>query len=628
MSNVELGRQGHRLLEDLRHLFGGNHVDANSIAATAEATEAYLVTAFVTWRFEHDITTSTSKGNAAVSGGHFDYRSADYQSHLQKLCQQAVRNRDIRGPFMQRVDAARSTSLEWSTSPRVVHDFGSYSVFRQCGGCRGSGKVSCGGCSGGGKRSCGGCGGVGWRSRVVTHTRWNGRYNETHSQTVRDSCGSCGGRGRVVCTSCGGSGRQTCGACAGHGFFTDVSRVQSIARPRWSVPTHTGLASEFLVRALVARGPAAAGALVPLDLAGTGYNESDNWVVRYEGLAEVVELGVDVLKTCYSIAAVGSNVIPIATPPVFDQLLQRELKLVSELSTGKRGPSKVRRQAKNLFSAFRGVPLLDSCLQAVAKLAKGSRSEPASAISKVAQGFISAGAAKSIGNSMLHVLDKVSPANSRAAWAAVVAFPVIGAFVATANSFFNAFSPADPWEALLPLGYALLVSALAVLLVSPAAWLLSAIVSYLMRLKVPVEYRQRGRNWAPLRKACGFSLAASFAGALYGAAGAMHWVPSVRDSAEPAVTYAIAHTEPGTDARRYLTQLVGFQPTPLPNNVVTETDTMRGVQRYLIVHGYLHGQADGNIGPQTSAAVARYERREHLSPGLPPADLLAYMKQH
>jgi hypothetical protein len=67
---------------------------------------------------------------------------------------------------------------------------------------------------------------------------------------------------------------------------------------------------------------------------------------------------------------------------------------------------------------------------------------------------------------------------------------------------FTSFSPSDPWRAALPLAYALISSALIMLLaLSPVGWLLSAVTSSLMRLKVPVEYRQRGRNWVPLKGA-------------------------------------------------------------------------------------------------------------------------------
>ena len=201
---MQLSPHGNTLLQNLRQLFGGNHVDANDILPASELTEKYTATAYVVWQFGHDLTTSTSKGNASVANGHFGYRTADYQNHLQRLCQQAAQNGDIRGPFMQRIDAAGAGALAWSSAVQPVHDFGSYSVFRQCGACTGSGRVSCGGCAGRGKRTCGGCGGVGSHNATVTRTRWNGQRNETYSQVVRHTCSSCGGGGRVVCTRCGG----------------------------------------------------------------------------------------------------------------------------------------------------------------------------------------------------------------------------------------------------------------------------------------------------------------------------------------------------------------------------------------------------------------------------------------
>ncbi|CAJ3334259.1 Uncharacterised protein [Burkholderia pseudomallei] len=314
MTNAELSQQGRKLLDNLRSIFAGNHVHKEGIQPTREQLEQYRAAAYVIWRFEHEVTTTTAKGNASVSGAHFGYNTSDFHNRVRQLCERAVRNRDIRGPFMQRIVAARSDALHLSTEAQVVHDFGSYSVFRQCGSCRGSGRVSCGGCAGSGRRTCFGCGGMGWHNRTVTHTRWNGRHNETYSKTVRETCHSCGGGGRVVCTSCGGSGKQTCGACAGNGYFTDISRVRALARPWWNVPEHSGLGAGALVRALERGGPRRARALVPFDLAGTDYNESDNWVARYEGIAEVVELGIEVINKSYSVVAVGTRPTPITTP--------------------------------------------------------------------------------------------------------------------------------------------------------------------------------------------------------------------------------------------------------------------------------------------------------------------------
>lgn len=624
---MELSHQGHGLLKNLRHLFVGNHAREEDVVPTDESTARYLATAFVVWRFEHDVTTTTSKGNAAISGAHFGYNSADFQNHLRMLCEKAVRNRDIRVPFMQRIDVAGANGLELSAAVHPVHDFGSYSVFRQCGSCSGSGRVSCGGCSGRGRNSCSSCGGIGSKNRTVTHTRWNGNRNETYTQTVRETCGFCIGSGRVVCARCGGSGKQTCGACAGHGFFTDVARVQALARPSWHVPCHRGLAADALVRTLERGGPTGARRLVPFELTGTEYNDNDNWVACYEGTADVVELSLNVVQKPYKVAAVGSNIVPIVTPPVFDQLLRAELEQIASLSNTKRGRSKVRRQAKKLFSSLCELPVLDRSIRALAKLDKQARANPEHAVTRAAEGFITKEAAESIGGAFLHVLDKISPPNSRAAWALVAAFPAFAGFVFTADIFAN-FSIANPWSAVLPLAFAVIATTLAMLFVSPVGWMFSAATSSLLRRKVPAEYRQRGRNWAPLKGACLFSAAAAFVGALYGAAGTMHWVPTVREAATPAIAYAMTHT--ATDSQTHL--LLAKFSTPVTAGAATatrtEADVRRAIQHQLIARVYLRGQADGSIGPRTVAAIARYERHEHLSSATSMQDLMAYMERH
>lgn len=617
--------QGSALLQNLRRLFGGNNIQPSDITPTGEAAESYLATASVVWRFDHEITETTSKGNAAVAGRHFDYRAADFQAHLQRLCAEARTNRDIRGPFMQQVDLAGSDALAWSSEAKVAHDFGSYSVFRQCGSCRGSGRVSCSGCGGGGRRTCTSCGGAGSHNHHETHTRWNGRHNESYTQVVRRSCVSCGGGGRVVCTSCGGSGRQTCGACSGHGFFTDTAQVRSLAKPHWHVPTHSGLASDALVRALKWRGPSRSRELVPFKLAGTAYDDHDQWVARYNGLAEVVELGLLVVKTPYAVAAVGANVIPITTPAIFDQLLQPELQQVLQLASGRGSQRRFRRLAKNLFSHFRSLPMLDRALRGVAKQKGSARSEPEVAVANAAHGFISSDAAKALGSAIQAVLDKVSPANSRMAWT-LIGLPVaVASFALTANEF-NRLHGASLWSIAFALGTLAALSVVAMLSVSPAGWVLSVITSTLMRLRVPKEYRQRGRNWAPLKGACLAAGSASVIGAAYGGASAAQWVPSIKEAVAPVLTYAMTHLEPGSVTYRFVAQ--GKQPEPVPIAPASDTETYREIQRHLIGHGYLRGAIDGALGPQTRAAIARYERDRRLAQSMSPQELLTYMRQH
>ncbi|MDR5816996.1 hypothetical protein QCE62_25695 [Caballeronia sp. LZ033] len=626
MHDQPSGNRGQRLLGNLRRLFGGNHCNPADIQSVAEENDAYRVSAFVSWQFHHSVTTQSCAGNAAVKGGHFDYRTGDFQAHLQRLFQQAQRDRAIRGPFMQRVDAARKEALAWSNAAQPVHDFGAWSVFRQCGTCAGRGQVRCGGCGGAGKSTCGGCGGAGGHNRTVTHTRWNGRNNETCSQHIRERCVRCLGGGRVVCTGCGGSGHRQCGSCAGHGFFTDVSRVQAVARPVWSVPAATGLAGDALAASLRARGSAGAPALVALDLCRTGYDERDNWVVQYDGTAEVVALELTVLKQRYRVAAAGAVPVPIVTPPVFDQLLSAEMARLAAVATGKRGQAQVQRQAKALFAAFRAVPVLDAGLRAVAKLDRKGPVEPASAIVGVAEGFISPTAAEAFGRAACNVLDKVSPTHSHLAWSLVALVPAGASFLYAAR-LFNHFSLHAPWSAVLPFFVTLIGALCAMLIVSPAGWLLSSLVSYAWRLRVPREYRQRVRNWAPLKRACGFTMAMSLTGVMVGLGGALGWLPTVPQAAQAATGFVVGHTEPGSMANRYLIRLAAPRadaPAPVP---LTHRETLQEVQRILISRKILRGDADGRPGPRTSAAISDYERREHLPPTLSTDELLMHMRR-
>jgi hypothetical protein len=363
-----------------------------------------------------------------------------------------------------------------------------------------------------------------------------------------------------------------------------------------------------------------------LDLDGTQYDENDHWVVRYSGMADIVELSIDVARVSYVVAAAGVNLLPITTPPVFDQLLERELKEIAALlSGGKRGRMSIRRQAKRLFTAFRGLTMLDKGLKSVAKLGKDATANPAPAVVRAAEGFISVDAAVAIATAIRHTLDKVSPAYSCAAWAVVALLPATISFVYAAESISES-SLRNPWQALLLAIAAAASAAAAMLAVSPAGWFLSATVSSIMRLAVPTEYRQRGRNWAPLMSACVFAMSASFVGALYGGASVVHWVPNMRDVATPVLAYAAAHV-PLRNAAGVIVagQATGESESTFGAAVAT-SNSHREIQRFLIAHGYLRGLADGNFGPRTVEAITRYKRHEGLGESVQLPEVLAHMR--
>ncbi len=90
------------------------------------------------------------------------------------------------------------------------------SVVRTCYTCDGSGQVTCHNCGGSRRVRCSSCGGDGRvrRTRTVTETDSQGRTT-TRTETYTESCGRCGGDGRVTCSTCGGTGVVTCSTCNG-----------------------------------------------------------------------------------------------------------------------------------------------------------------------------------------------------------------------------------------------------------------------------------------------------------------------------------------------------------------------------------------------------------------------------
>jgi hypothetical protein len=164
--------------------------------------------------------------------------------------------------------------------------------------------------------------------------------------------------------------------------LTDITSVKAIANPNWRVPAHSGLAAEALVGALRLRGPSRSRELVALGLRSTDYDAHNKGVVGYEGVAAVVELDISIPQSSYSVAAVGPNVIPITTPPVFDQLLQTEIEHILLLRGKKNSHGRqINKIAKRLFSKYCALPVLDLAMKEIAKLKRFERKEPGPCVS-------------------------------------------------------------------------------------------------------------------------------------------------------------------------------------------------------------------------------------------------------
>jgi hypothetical protein len=571
MSHNEGNAQSQRLMEGLCKLVDGNHARASELHATGLRQDSYPVDAWVTWQFGHDARSRSVHGNGAVNI-HFGFDMAAFQKHLNVLGRDAASNREIRVSFMQTVTVAAAGSLRHSGDAQLVKEYDACSVHRNCDGCGGSGQVACAGCHGSGKRSCLQCGGSGSRSVSVHRTRWNGNSHESYYVQEQQSCYGCFGSGRQVCGSCGGSGRQRCASCSGHGYFTDIVETSALARPHWWVRAGSGLAHELLQNFMANRGAAQALELVPsLGLLETGYDEEDRWVVHYRGEADIIEQSIALRDQSWTVLAVGPKPVPMQPAPVFDYLLAAEIAHVRDLRGTRKQAHVGARVARQLFHSYRGLPALDMATQKVAALSGAVGPSKANVVSEAMQGFISKDAAFDLGDAIEGMLNRVSPPYSVLAWVVVMLAPVSWVAVSTAMNVPHATG----WfDGLLGVVGEVLGGCLGVLLMSPLAWLLSALISGLRRLRVPKPYRQKGRNWVPLRFTLQMVVLAALPGLLYGLSVNYLGMPSV----EPAVR-AVSAWVPGN-----------IDPSP-PVHAVSSVQQMdmsatyRSIQHYLNIHG-------------------------------------------
>ena len=212
---------------------------------------------------------------------------------------------------------------------------------------------------------------------------------------------------------------------------------------------------------------------------------------------------------------------------------------------------------------------------------------------------------------------------ANAAWA-LVGLPIaLAGFVVAADQF-NNMQRAGIWNIAFALLILVGLPALAMWLAAPLGWSFSALVSAIMRRRVPKEYRQRARNMAPLKTACAMVGGAALLGAAYGGAGAAHWVPSIRETAQPLARYAMAYTEPGSLVYGPLAQFA--RPRPAPGE--SGDPTYREIQEQLIARGYMNGPANGIPSYATRQAIGRYIKEQRLKSTTSPQALLAHMKKN
>ena len=328
---------------------------------------------------------------------------------------------------------------------------------------------------------------------------------------------------RVSCGGCHGRGELECGSCSGHGYLTRILSTVVSARPKVYIQTTAELSAKVLNDFLCQQPAGQIAQQLAFSLQSHGDANERVWRAEYEAQTTVVELDLALRQHRYRAAAVGVQAWAFVRPPIFDDVFIEEITDLKKIWNGKAQRFSNRR-ARQFFATYAGQPVLDTAMKAVAQLQGEQRERCELPVMAACQGYISGASATALGRSMQGLLNKVSPLNSPGAWWLVMVLPLAVLFI-VAQSMLESKGLGGFW-ALIGFAFQLGLSALlVVLLLSPLAVLLSTVVSALRRRSVPAEYRQRGRNWRPLRGFIGMAWLVVALGGAYGAMAHKGWLP-------------------------------------------------------------------------------------------------------
>jgi hypothetical protein len=340
--------------------------------------------------------------------------------------------------------------------------------------------------------------------------------------------------------------------------------------------------------------------------------DDDRWRVIYEADTIVGELDLRFRKKTYMAAAVGDRALAFVRPPIFDDVFIEEITDLYKIWSGKRKTFS-NEKARRFFETYKGQPVLDKAMQAVAKLKGQARLTPRQQVQEACQGFISESSADLLGRGMLSLLDKVSPPHSLWSWGLVMLVPIVLMALGAQNWFENQ-APSGHWGLFFAwLGAAITALALT-LCVSPIAAAVSAVVSAVRRHAIPAEYRQHGRNWQPLRAVLLTAVAVTSLGAALGLMTHENLAPRWNNTPVAWMEDALRLQgyEPYVAAAASLKQAGLFVTSPSTADLIPARDpVLTAMQQNLRLLGY-RVMVSGRLDELTEKAIASFAKRRKV----------------
>lgn len=475
-----------RLLKNLQNLIDGNQATISDLSISDWSASTFSLVLSVDWTFFGQSDKQVKAGNHKQDICFANQQELD--NHHQNLMNEASFGKSLRQDFLQNIQALNKEALFEYQQTHTFHYFEPFSVYEDCASCHASGMVQCHDCHGRGQKSCSYCGGGG---RESYQTPIYDNKNQIRGyQTQYRSCSACFGSGTQRCNTCGGKGQITCNNCSGHGFFTHIYQIKAQAKPNFHISHNNPFEPDIFSQILDEKGVEFCAKHIDLTLAEENEIDQEVYQFVYKGQSIAFDILLMMKQKSFNCVAFSSPPYAYVRPYLFDELFANEWQFLKNAQDNQGNISK--KEAQLFFLKYMNQPILDNALKNIAQ----NNHTPKKSVQLACQDYISADMANNIGQSLLHILDKVSPTHSKLAWI-ICALPA-GLWLWVA-SIYHIQTASGIFSGVIYIIKSMLQSLPIILLFALIAWLLSRLFVFIVNQKIPKEYRQSANNTLMLR---------------------------------------------------------------------------------------------------------------------------------
>lgn len=593
----------------IQNLVDGNQVSRDDVEKIYSEVIDVNFDINVLWNFYGKTYENRTAGGSAVAE-HFDYNQDRFEQHTQYLLEISQYDQNQRQDFISHIIEQQKQSLVLADSDQKIHDFPEFSYYETCSECSGKGKVRCSGCGGSGVNSCCACGGGGTQIATRTVYEYYNGQPQPRTQTYSKSCSGCGGSGRHTCGSCGGSGQITCKTCQGHGYFTTIRRVSLYAHPKYEIEFNTPAFEEEVSEFMKSLSKVGSFIVEKTDCELLGHKSSSQEyeIFSYHSATFLCSLEYKVLDKQYFGLAISNPPLPFIKANIFDDLFADE---IAELKKIGYDGKITHKEAFGFFTKYLWQPVLERSLKDIAHYREAKNDNFTNVIMTHCDGYISSNSASYFSNMINNMLDKISPAYSIVTW-------LIGGIIFALITFFFAeliFESTIKYTPIFSTIMLLIIFVVSCFVVGITLSLLSSIVVFIKRRKIPKEYRQSMRNKEAYYTMLKFSVLSLILGIIFGLTtlkfpqiklvNHFHAIVQKLDK-----NYGLCHKlEPVCIFANGIKQASDNDKRQINNKkqtkILTKRDKVIFIQKELIKHGYKI-KADGKFGAKTITAAQKH----------------------